>query len=358
MDGVVVRKPRRDVRWFFEESTPFALTVAAVGTAAVAVGIVGPAVILIANGVTPVDSLIEGFRSTAFRVACFGAIALGAFAVLAGGVTYRLMPTKLAREEAAGGAIAGAQGIAIGLALLLFIGGAVDKFARNFLDFEILDGSSGAFVRAAKNTLQLAITSELLGIAGGLVLAIFVVSRRPVMRAPVRAYINFFRGTPLLWQLSFFGIGFLFAFPYDISTYTIAIAVFSLNAAAYSAEVFRAGIQSVDRGQLEAARSLGMSYAQALRYSVIPQAVRRVIPPLLNEFVILVKDTSLVLVLGLAGAERELMSVGQQGYYDTFNSTYLAATALGYLAVCLPMIRLVNIVERRLRSGLVGVTGG
>jgi ABC-type amino acid transport system permease subunit len=135
-----------------------------------------------------------------------------------------------------------------------------------------------------------------------------------------------------------------------------AIIAFTLNTGAYSAEVFRAGIQSIERGQLEAARGLGMSYLQAMRHAIIPQAVRRIIPPLMNEFVILIKDTSLVIVLGLSADQRDLFSVAQQGYGNTYDATFLVAAGLGYLAVTLPLIRIVNAVEKRLRSGLVGVT--
>jgi ABC-type amino acid transport system permease subunit len=178
-------------------------------------------------------------------------------------------------------------------------------------------------------------------------------------------YINFFRGTPLIWQLSVFYFGFAIGLgirpaieigPIQLSApYTIAVIVFVLNTGAYAAEVFRAGIQSIERGQLEAARSLGMSYAQAMRYAVVPQAVRRVIPPLMNEFVILIKDTSLVLVLGLAVGELELYTTAREGYSDTFNASFFTAAAIGYLAITLPSIWAVNRLERRLRSGLVGV---
>jgi polar amino acid transport system permease protein len=98
-----------------------------------------------------------------------------------------------------------------------------------------------------------------------------------------------------------------------------------------------------------------MSYSQAMRYSIIPQAVRRVVPPLMNEFVILIKDTSLVIVLGLTAAQRDIMSWGNQGVQNSFNGTFYIAVALGYLAISLPSIRLVNMLERKLRSGLVGV---
>ena len=110
---------------------------------------------------------------------------------------------------------------------------------------------------------------------------------------------RFFRGTPLIWQLATGYFLLLFGFGIRISGLVVAIIVFALNTGAYAAEVFRAGIQSIERGQMEAARSLGMSYVQAMRYAIVPQAVRRVIPPLMNEFVILIKDTVLVIVLGL-----------------------------------------------------------
>ena len=143
----------------------------------------------------------------------------------------------------------------------------------------------------------------------------------------------------------------------DLSSFSVAILVFSLNTGAYAAEVFRAGIQSIERGQMEAARSLGMTYMQAMRYAIVPQAVRRVIPPLMNEFVILIKDTSLILVLGLAITELDIYNFARQGFSDSFNSTYFVAAAAGYLAVTLPLIGLVNAVERRLHSGLVVATG-
>ena len=89
----------------------------------------------------------------------------------------------------------------------------------------------------------------------------------------------------------------------------------------------------------------------------VPQAVRRVIPPLLNEFVILIKDTSLIFVLGVILGQEELFGIGQEGYSSTFNATYFVGTALGYLAVTLPLIGIVNAAERKLRSGLVGIAG-
>jgi His/Glu/Gln/Arg/opine family amino acid ABC transporter permease subunit len=236
-------------------------------------------------------------------------------------------------------------------------GSRVDVFAQNYFNFKEMEGNYDLFVRGFWNTIRLAATSEGLGILLGLVLSVFAISKRSVVRAPARAYINFFRGTPLVWQIVFIGVALPIGLGIKIPAYTAAIIALSLNAGAYVAEVFRAGIQSIERGQIEAARGLGMTYLQAMSYAIIPQAVRRVIPPLMNEFVILLKDTSLVFVLGLTAGQRELMAVGNNLQQNTFNSTYLIFTALGYLAVSLPAIRIVNMVEKKLRSGLVGISG-
>ncbi|WKZ81739.1 MAG: amino acid ABC transporter permease [Acidimicrobiia bacterium] len=214
-----------------------------------------------------------------------------------------------------------------------------------------------SFIKGAQNTLVLSAAGAALGFGLGLVLALFTMSKRSVVRAPARIYINFFRGTPLIWQISFAGIGLVPALRLDLSMYSIAILVLGLNLAAYSAEVYRAGIQSLERGQIEAARTLGLTYAQSMRYVVVPQAIRRVIPPLLNEFVILIKDTSLVSVLGLTVAQKELLGIGRDIYSSTFDATAWLGAAAGYLIITLPMIRIVTTVERRLRSGLTSVIG-
>jgi ABC-type amino acid transport system permease subunit len=141
----------------------------------------------------------------------------------------------------------------------------------------------------------------------------------------------------------------------DLTVYQAAIVVLTLNWGAYSAEIFRAGVQSIERAQLEAARSLGMPYLRALRYVILPQAVRRVIPPLTNEFVILIKDTSLVTFLGITFAQQELLTTGRDIYRQFFNATPFLASAAGYLIITLPMIRAVTWLEKKLRSGLVGI---
>ncbi len=347
--------PRRDLAWVWKQSTLPAVGIAVLGAISLALVTLGATIVLVVHGFVPVEDLIRGFKSNEMTgVSLFG-IGIGLASIALGWGAYRRMPTKVSREEAVAGAVLGLQGVILGSLLLWFTEGDVETFALNYLNFEGVLPHVDAFVNGAKNTLILAVLGEIFGVILGLTLAVFAISKRAVVRAPARAYINFFRGTPLLWQLVFIGVAIPIGLRVDIPTYTAAIIAFSLNTGAYAAEVFRAGIQSIERGQLEAARGLGMSYMLSMRYAVIPQAVRRVIPPLMNEFVILIKDTSLVLFLGLTATQRELMSVGEHGLLNTYNATFLVATAAGYLCVSLPSIRLVNILERRLRSGLVGV---
>jgi polar amino acid transport system permease protein len=230
-------------------------------------------------------------------------------------------------------------------------------FARNFLNFTFLEGSLDGFLSGMKNTIILAFGGELLGIVIGLSLALLMISKHRTARAPAMAYINFFRGTPLIFQLIFFGFLFLLGFQWRDALFTQVILILGMNMGAYSAEVFRAGIQSVEKGQTEAARSLGLSYVKSMRFVIVPQAVRRVIPPLMNEFVILIKDTSLVAILGLSAAEYEIFSFSRSFFSDSRNASIFLGTAAAYLAVTLPLIWVVNRVERRLRSGLVGIAG-
>jgi His/Glu/Gln/Arg/opine family amino acid ABC transporter permease subunit len=354
--------PRHDLAWARQQSRAVALTAFALGAGGLTVLAAGTLTIAVDHGLTPVSAVVDGITSSAFRAVNLTAIVLGVVAVVLGWGTYRRMPTRLARNEAIAGAVLGLQAAVLAAFFSWFASGDVETFANNFLDFrgplEQVDG----FVNAAKNTVILAGAGEVLGMVLGLALSVLVISRHAVVRAPARTYINFFRGTPLVWQLSIIGLSIPLAFPQLTFTqgvtwtYRAAIIALTLNAGAYTAEIFRAGIESIERGQLEAARGLGMSYLQAMRYSILPQAVRRVIPPLMNEFVILVKDTSLVIVLGLTAGQRELMMWGSYGQSNTYNSTFFVMTALGYLAVTIPLIRLVNYIEKRLRSGLVGVT--
>lgn len=194
-------------------------------------------------------------------------------------------------------------------------------------------------------TLRLTLVSILLGIGLGLIVALGRVAKNPVVRAPATFYVEFIRGTPLLVQIFmiYFGIGHWI----NINDYLAGIAALSINSAAYNAEIFRAGIQSIGRGQMEAARSLGLTYPQAMRYVILPQAFRVVLPPLGNEFIALLKDSSLVSIIGIA----DLMRVGREISGRTLKpfETFTIVAFL-YLTLTLPLTTVVRFSERRFKT--------
>lgn len=202
-------------------------------------------------------------------------------------------------------------------------------------------------------TLILAVGSTAVGLVLGMLLALGAISRYWYIRLPAAVYIDIFRGLPAILTISLIGIGLPAAgvAPWGRSKLIAGIVALGLIATAYMAEIFRSGIQSIDDGQMEAARSLGMSHSKAMRLIVVPQAVRRVIPPLTNEFIALTKDTSLIFVLGMAAGGRDLFRVGQNLQQQTGNSSPLVAAGLAYLLITIPMTRLTNYMERRLRQG-------
>ena len=220
----------------------------------------------------------------------------------------------------------------------------LERLQTNYLDFGIVFNNLDAIVQGVLITIALALLAEVLGIVLGLVLALMKIGRSRLLSAPAQVYIDVFRGTPLLIQIIFI----YFATP-NIgirieSLFFAGLVALTLNSAAYVAEIFRSGIQSIDRGQMEAGRASGLTYAQTMRHIIVPQAFRRVIPPLTNEFVMLIKDTSIVSVIGL----EELLRSARVIQSATASATPLVAAALFYLAICLPLIYLANGLERRL----------
>src|SRR5919107_3159310 len=149
------------------------------------------------------------------------------------------------------------------------------------------------------NTLILAIASTIIGILIGIVLAVMGISRSAWLRIPARVYTDVFRGLPAIVTILLIGQGLAKVGRqlFGPTPYPLGILALSLIAGAYIGEIFRAGIQSVDRGQLDACRALGMRYGKAMRLVVVPQGVRRVLPALVNQFIAIVKDSSLVYFL-------------------------------------------------------------
>jgi polar amino acid transport system permease protein len=167
--------------------------------------------------------------------------------------------------------------------------------------FEQIIGWLPALLSASWMTLRITIISVSLGIALAIFLALGKISKNIVISGICRAYIFFFRATPLMMQLFFIYFALPNIHPMLIipDRFSAAIIAFTLNIAAYIAEIIRAAIQSIDKGQMEASKAMGLSYAQAMRLVIIPQAYRRMIPPICNEFILVLKDTSLVFVIGL-----------------------------------------------------------
>lgn len=351
-------RPAGGFQAWLGEQTKLSLTAAIAGATGIAVLIFGSAIVFTFGGLTPYESLIETAHSGAQSAVLYISAVLGAMGIAIGFSVYKKMPTKAARETSISGGALGIQALALaGLFMWVRDIEKFDLLVRQNFSFDILGRVAPEFINGGKNTVLLAAGGETFGIVLGLLLAMLVLSKRAVVRAPARAYINFFRGTPLIWQLSFIYAGLILTARLPISVYQAGIFVLGLNAGAYSAEIFRAGIQSIERGQIEAARSLGMTYLQAMRYTILPQAFRRVIPPLTNEFIILIKDTSLIVFLGLTAGQRELFGIARDAYSETFNATPYIGAVLGYLAITLPLIRAVTALERKLRSGLTGIVG-
>ncbi len=220
---------------------------------------------------------------------------------------------------------------------------------QSFLNTQVMsDGLPRLFTVALKNTVIYTASGYVVGFALGMLLALLRQSSVAPYRWISATYIEIFRGLPAL--VIFLMIGSLpLAFPgFQIpgGVYGQAALGLGLVSAAYMAETFRAGLQAVPKGQMEAARSLGMSHGRAMLSIVVPQAIRIVIPPLTNELVLLFKDSSLVLFLGVTAAQVELAKFGNDQSSIFANPTPILASGLTYLLITIPL----GYVARRLES--------
>ena len=230
----------------------------------------------------------------------------------------------------------------------------LENLRRSFLDWNAMAEVLPTMITVGlKNTLILAAASTVLGVVIGMVLAIMGISRSPWLRIPARLYTDIFRGLPAIVTILLIGQGFarIGRELFGPSPYPLGILALSLIAGAYIGEIFRSGIQSVDRGQMEACRALSMSYGQGMRLIVVPQGVRRVLPALVNQFIGNVKDSSLVYFLGLLASEREIFRVGQDQAVVTGNLSPLLLAGVFYLVVTVPLTHVVNAIDNRLRIG-------
>ena len=205
----------------------------------------------------------------------------------------------------------------------------------------------------AKNTLVFTSFSFLGGMVIGLLVALARLSGTRWLRWPAAVFTDVLRGLPALLTIIFIGFGIPIAtgWQFPFPKYFPGCLALSLVGGAYISETIRAGIEAVPRGQMEAARSLGMPHRVAMRRVVLPQAFRLIIPPLTNELVLLFKDTSLLAVLGTLAGGKEITKFARDFANARGNTSALVAGGITYLIITLPLIRIVAQLERRARPG-------
>ncbi|MDQ0255691.1 polar amino acid transport system permease protein/polar amino acid transport system substrate-binding protein [Evansella vedderi] len=194
-------------------------------------------------------------------------------------------------------------------------------------------------------TVVITVISLIIALIIGLVLGICSITRNKLLRAIATIYVDIIRGTPILVQILFIYFGLPSVTGITMSALTAGIIAISINAGAYLVEIFRAGINSIDKGQMEAGRTLGFSYAETMRIIILPQAVRRMIPAFVNQFIVSIKDTSLLSVIGIA----ELTFAGQSIYAMNFRAfQILFAVGVLYFIIIYILTMFSRWLERRL----------
>ena len=219
------------------------------------------------------------------------------------------------------------------------------------MDFSVLSGYYVVFIQGAKTTIIISLVSLVIGFVLGLLICLMKMSKIKILKWPASAYVQILRGTPLFVQIFiiYFGLPQLgIQFP-DIgpfsSDFVSGAFALSINSSAYIAEIFRSGIQAVDKGQMEASRSLGLGYVDAMRYVIVPKAVKNVLPALANEFITLVKESSIISVIGV----QELMfkaGIVRTALYRPFEPYIMAA--IMYLVMTTVLSLLVGLLEKKL----------
>ncbi|WP_204250255.1 amino acid ABC transporter substrate-binding protein/permease [Mycolicibacterium goodii] len=233
--------------------------------------------------------------------------------------------------------------------------GRYDEIIANYLGEEavsadnsflgLLKSTFPILMLGLKMTLILTVVSIAIALVLGIIFGLLRVSRSIVLRAIGTTYVDIFRGTPLLVQAFFIYLGIPSALGFQMSALTAGIITLSLNAGAYMTEIVRGGIQSVDKGQMEAARSLGIGYLPTMRKVILPQAIRTMIPSYINQFVITLKDTSILSVIGIA----ELTQTGRIIIARNFQSfTMWLIIGIIYFVVIMALTKLSDRVEKRL----------
>ncbi|MCF0253168.1 MAG: amino acid ABC transporter permease [Duodenibacillus sp.] len=211
-------------------------------------------------------------------------------------------------------------------------------------DFSLVSDSFPLLVKGALVTIEITALSVSFGLVIGLLAALAAMSNFAPLRWLSKVYVDFIRGTPLLVQIFIIYFALPAAIGHRVDPFFAAVVACSINSGAYIAEIFRAGIASIAKGQMQAALSLGMNWKMAMRYVILPQAFQRILPPLGNEFIAMLKDSSLVSVIGF----EELTRSGQLIIAQTYGTFEIwTCVALLYLAMTLTISQFVGWLERR-----------
>ncbi len=212
------------------------------------------------------------------------------------------------------------------------------------VNIELMQSAFPLLLSGAAITIEITALSVLFGMLIGIIVALVRMSDFKILRWLGNIYVDFIRGTPLLIQIFLVYFALPAIIGHRVDAFFAAISACSINSGAYVAEVFRGGIQSIDPGQMEAGRSLGMTWWQTMRYVILPQAFKRIIPPLGNEFIAMLKDSSLVSVIGF----EELTRRGQLIIARTYASFEIwMAVAIIYLIMTFLVARLTGLLERK-----------
>lgn len=211
-------------------------------------------------------------------------------------------------------------------------------------DFDLVVKSFPLLLVGAGVTVQITAVSVSVGMLIGMLVGIARLSKTWIIKVLAAIYVDFIRGTPLLVQIFLIYFALPIVLGTRIDPFIAAITACSINSGAYVAEIFRGGIQSIDIGQMEAGRSLGLTWGQTMQHIILPQAFKRIIPPLGNEFIAMMKDSSLVSVIGF----EELTRRGQLIIARTYGSFEIwLSVAFIYLIMTFTISRLVDYLERR-----------
>jgi len=297
---------------------------------------------------------VSGWAKASLVMGILGLTALPVFGAVLAIVFARIAKKQILHSDLKGDGLAtagqtlgiiGLVLVAIGIYVLLMQDN-LRAFFDDFFNWNTIKKWWPTVGRGFVVTLYTAVIAEFFILIWGLVLALLRISKVKVFRVLAIIYIDVIRGLPLILQIFiiYFGLSYL---GLNFSRFTAGIVALTVCYGAYEAEIYRAGIESIHKGQMEASRSLGMTYMQSMRYIVLPQAVRRVIPPLSNEFVMLTKDTALLAFIGYS----EAFLVGKEGMGKAANVTPLVGVAFFFLLVTIPAMRGVQYLEKRLARG-------